>query len=138
MSYSRSLTLAKSRSKVAHEPSGSSPALPECSVVVEGFGRTGLPDCFERSVNTSELLQQADGGVLTRRRLDVTDELLKLGPAITGPQEVAAGNPNRPRDADLRPPRAAPAGAAVPLPARGGPGACEPGGQAAAQRLSAR
>ena len=28
MSYSRSLTLAKSRSKVAHEPSDSSPALP--------------------------------------------------------------------------------------------------------------
>ena len=109
MSYSRSLTLTKSRSKVTHEPSDSSPAfaqlvvpvnwsswqldllpelgelagqlahpmydrlaagsepaageadrvtqLPECSVVVEGFGRTGLPDCFERGVKASELLE---------------------------------------------------------------------------------
>ena len=31
--------------------------LAEGSVVVEGFGRTGLPDCFERSVNASELLE---------------------------------------------------------------------------------
>jgi hypothetical protein len=31
--------------------------LPKCSVVVEGFGRTGLPDCFERSVEKSELLE---------------------------------------------------------------------------------
>jgi len=45
--------------------------LPECSVVVEGFGRTGLPDFFERSVNTSELLKQADVGVLARPWLDV-------------------------------------------------------------------
>ena len=33
----------------------------------------------------------------------MTDELLNLSPTITGPQEVAAGNPNRPSDADLRP-----------------------------------
>jgi hypothetical protein len=33
----------------------------------------------------------------------VTDELLNLSPTITDPQEVAAGNPNRPGDADLRP-----------------------------------
>ena len=31
--------------------------LPECSVVVEGFGRTGLPDCSERSVKASEFLE---------------------------------------------------------------------------------
>src|SRR5215813_4227646 len=77
--------------------------LPECSVVIEGFGRTGLPDCCERSVNTSELLEQADVGVLARPWLDVIDELLKLSPTISDPQEVAAGNPNRPSDADLRP-----------------------------------
>jgi hypothetical protein len=108
MSYSRSLTLAKSRSKVAHDPSDSSPRSPfvvpmnrsawqsdllpelgklasqlahpmhdrlaagsepaaceadrvtqlaEGSVVVERFGRTGLPDCFERSVKASEILE---------------------------------------------------------------------------------
>ena len=109
MSYSRSLTLAKSRSKVAHEPSDSSPALlefvvpmyrsawqfdllpelgelasqlahpmhdrlaagsepaaceadrvtqlAEGSMVVEGIGRAGFPDCFERSVKASELLE---------------------------------------------------------------------------------
>jgi len=72
-------------------------------VVIEGFGRTGLPDCFERSVKTSEFLEQADVGVLARSWLDVTDELLKLSPTISDPQEVAAGNPNRPSDADLRP-----------------------------------
>jgi hypothetical protein len=33
----------------------------------------------------------------------VIDELLKLGPTISDPQEDAAGNPNRPGDADLRP-----------------------------------
>src|SRR6476661_5103829 len=77
--------------------------LPEGSVVVEGFGRTGLPDCFERSVKASELLEEADVGVLVRPWLDVIDELLELGPAISDPQEVAAGNPNRPSDADLRP-----------------------------------
>src|SRR5919206_4881702 len=59
--------------------------LPECSVVVEGFGRTGLPDCFERSVKASELLEEADVGVLVPPSLDVTDELLKLSPTITHP-----------------------------------------------------
>src|SRR5580704_2251373 len=82
--------------------------LPECSVVVEGFGRTGLPDCFERSVNASELLEQAEGGVLAGRWLDVIDELLKLSPTISDPQVVAAGNRNRPSDADLRPPEPLP------------------------------
>src|SRR6185312_13856007 len=77
--------------------------LAEGSVVVEGFGRTGLPDCFERSVNASELLEEADAGVLVRPWLHVIDELLKLSPAISDPQEVAAGNRNRPGDADLRP-----------------------------------
>src|SRR5580698_2470478 len=77
--------------------------LRECSVVVEGFWRTGLPDCFERSVNTSELLEQAEGGVLVRPWLDVIDELLNLSPTISDPQEVAAGDPHRPSDADVRP-----------------------------------
>ena len=77
--------------------------LAEGSVVVEGFGRAGLPDCFERSVNASELLEEADVGVLVRPWLDVIDELLKLSPTISDPQEVAAGNRNRPSDADLRP-----------------------------------
>src|SRR5687767_1727619 len=77
--------------------------LAEGSVVVEGFGRTGLPDCFERSVNASELLEQADVGVLVRLWLHVIDELLKLSPTTSDPQEVAAGNRNRPGDADLRP-----------------------------------
>ena len=31
------------------------------------------------------------------------DELFKLSPTISDPQEVAAGNRNRPSDADLRP-----------------------------------
>src|ERR1700729_3150669 len=82
--------------------------LPECSVVVEGFGRTGLPDCFERGVNTSELLEQAERGVLAGRRRDLTDDLLSLSPAISDPEEVAAGNRNRPGDADLRPPEPLP------------------------------
>src|SRR6202012_5308682 len=77
--------------------------LAEGSVVVEGFGRTGLPDCFERSVNASELLEYADAGVLVRPWLPVIDEPLTLSPAIGDPQEVAAGNRNRPGDADLRP-----------------------------------
>src|SRR5580698_573370 len=60
------------------------------SVVVEGFGRAGLPDCFERSVKASELLEYADVGVLVRPWLHVIDELLKLSPTISDPQEVAA------------------------------------------------
>src|SRR2546422_11139166 len=76
--------------------------LAEGSVVVEGFRRTGLPDCFERSVNASELLEEADV-VLVRPWLDVIDELLKLSPTISDPQEVVAGNRNRSSDADLRP-----------------------------------
>src|ERR1700722_9194384 len=77
--------------------------LAEGSVVVEGFGRTGFPDCFERSVKASELLEDADIGVLVGPWLHVIDELLELSPTISDPQEVAAGNPNRPCDADLRP-----------------------------------
>src|SRR6476660_5114864 len=77
--------------------------LPEGSVVVEGFGRTGLPDCFERTVKASELLEEADVGVLVRPWLDVIDELVKLSPTISDPQEVAAGRRNRSSDADLRP-----------------------------------
>src|SRR5580704_17031387 len=77
--------------------------LAEGSVVVEGFGRTGLPDCFERSVKASELLEYADVGVLVGPWLHVIDELLKLSPTISDPQEVAARNRNGPSDADLRP-----------------------------------
>src|SRR5215217_3430644 len=77
--------------------------LAEGSVVVEGFGRTGLPDCSERSVKVSKLLEEADVGVLIRSWLHVIDELLKLSPTISDPQEVAAGNRNRPSDVDLRP-----------------------------------
>src|SRR6185295_3794383 len=72
--------------------------LTEGSVVVEGFGRTGLPDCLERSVNTSELLEEADVGVLVRPWLDVIDEFFKLSPTTSGSQEVAAGDRNRPSD----------------------------------------
>src|SRR3954452_18734105 len=77
--------------------------LAEGPVVVEGFGRAGLPDCLERSVKASELLEEADVGVLVRPWLDVIDELLHLSPTITDPHEVAAGDRNRPSDADLRP-----------------------------------
>src|SRR5437016_10057906 len=67
--------------------------LAEGSVVVEGFGRTGLPDCLERRVQASELREKADVGVLVRPWLDVLDELLTLSPTISDPQEVAAGHP---------------------------------------------
>jgi hypothetical protein len=72
-------------------------------VVVERFGRAGLPDCLERSVKASQLLEEADVGVLVRRWLDVIDELLDLSPTISDPHEVAPSNRNRPRDADLCP-----------------------------------
>src|SRR4029079_15164685 len=74
--------------------------LPEGSVVVEGFERTGLPDGFERSVKASELLEEAAVGFLARPWLDVIDELLELSPTIGDPHEVAVGNRNRPSDAD--------------------------------------
>src|SRR4249919_490006 len=74
--------------------------LTEGSVVVEGFGRARFPDCPERSVKASELFEEADGGVLVRTWLDVLDELLDLSPTISDPQDVAAGNLNRPGDAD--------------------------------------
>src|SRR3954462_11315150 len=77
--------------------------LAEGSVVVEGFGRAGLPDCLERSVNASELLEEADVGIVVRPWLHVIDELVKLGPTISDPQKIASGNRNRPSDADLRP-----------------------------------
>src|ERR1700761_9516986 len=96
--------LGELASQATHPPhdrlaAGSEPAsgeagrvsqLPERSVIVEGFGRARLPDVLERSMNTSELRQQADGGVLAGRRQDVIDELLELGPAISDPDEVAA------------------------------------------------
>ena len=95
-------------------------------MVVEGVGRTGLPDCFERSVNTSELLEQAEGGVLAGRWLDVIDELLKLSPTISDPQQVAAGNPNRPGDADLRPPEPLPQAPQSRYPPAADPGPMNP------------
>src|SRR5438067_9215330 len=60
--------------------------LADGSVVVEGLGRTGLPNCFERTVKASKLLEQADVGALVRPWLDVIDELLDLGPTISDPQ----------------------------------------------------
>src|SRR5581483_5403298 len=74
--------------------------LAERSVVVEGFGRTGLPDCFERSVNTSKFLEEADVGVLVRRWLDVIDVLLKLSPTTRDPHDVAAHRWHWPSDAN--------------------------------------
>jgi hypothetical protein len=53
-------------------------------------------------VKPSEFLEQADVGVLICPWLDVIDELLKLSPTISDPQEVAARMPNRPSDADRR------------------------------------
>src|SRR5215472_12556362 len=61
--------------------------LAEGPVVVEGFGRTGLPDCSERSVHASELLEQPDVGVLVRPWLHVSDELVELSPTIRDPQD---------------------------------------------------
>src|SRR3954453_7634601 len=75
--------------------------LAEGSVVVEGFTRAGLPDCFDPSVNASELLEQADVGALVRPWLHVVDELLELSPTISDPQDVAAANGNRPGYPDL-------------------------------------
>src|SRR3954469_4460302 len=100
--------------------------LAESSVVVEGFGRAGLADCFERSVNASELLEEADMGVLVRPWLDVIDELLDLSPTISDPQEVAAGNPNRPSDADLRPLEPLPQAPQSRYPAAADPGPVNP------------
>jgi hypothetical protein len=77
--------------------------LPERFVVVERCGWTGLPDRFERGVKTSELPEQPNVGLLSRRWLDVIDELLELGPTASDPQEIASGALNRERGADLRP-----------------------------------
>src|SRR3954452_21247009 len=100
--------------------------LAEGSVVVEGFGRAGLPDCFEYSVNASELLEHADVGILVRPWLDVIDELLNLTPTTSDPQEVAAGNPNRPSDADLRPLEPLPQAPQSHYPAPADPGPMNP------------
>src|SRR3954463_2519779 len=100
--------------------------LAEGSVVVEGFGRAGLPDCFERTVNASELLEQADVGLLVRPWLDVIDELLNLSPTSSDPQEVAAGNRNRPSDADLRPLEPLPQAPQSRYPAAADPGPMNP------------
>src|SRR5687767_15965380 len=52
--------------------------LAEGPVVVEGFGRAGLPDRVERGVNASEFLEQADVGVLVRPLLHVIDGIFEL------------------------------------------------------------
>src|SRR5580698_1832266 len=54
------------------------------------------------------------------------DELLKLSPAISDPQEVAAGNPNRPSDADLRPPEPLPQAPQSRYPPAANPGPMNP------------
>src|SRR6516165_4535614 len=100
--------------------------LAEGSVVVERFGRTGLPDRFERSVKASELLEEADVGVLVRPWLHVIDELLELSPTISDPREVAAGHRNRPGDADLRPLEPFPQAPQSRDPAAAGPGPVNP------------
>src|SRR3954463_6672701 len=100
--------------------------LAEGSVVVEGFGRTRLPDCSELSVKAPELLEEADVGVLVRPWLHMIDELLKLSPTISDPQEVAAGNPNRPSDADLRPLEPLPQAPQSCYPATADPGPMNP------------
>ncbi len=102
--------------------------LAEGSVVVEGFrfGRAGLPDCCERSVKASKLLEEADVGVFVRWWLDVIDELLSLSPTITDPREVAAGNPTRPGDADLRPLEPLPEAPQSRYPAAADPGPMNP------------
>jgi hypothetical protein len=56
----------------------------------------------------------------------VTDELLNLSPTITDPQEVAAGNPNRPSDADLRPLEPLPQAPQSRYPAAAHPGPMNP------------
>src|SRR3954453_23042959 len=60
--------------------------LAEGSVLVEGFGPQGLPDCSEHSVKASELLEEADVGLLGRPWLQVTHELLNLSPTISATQ----------------------------------------------------
>jgi hypothetical protein len=100
--------------------------LSEGSVIVEGFGRTGLPDGFERSVKASELLEYADVGVLTRPWVDVIDELLKLSPTTRNSQEIASANPNRPSDADLRPLQPLPQAPQSRYPAAADPGPMDP------------
>src|SRR4029453_18508442 len=98
----------------------------EGSVLVEGFGGAGPPHCFERTVKASELLEEADVGVLVRPWLDVIDELLNLSPTISDPEEVAAGNPNRPSDADLRPLEPLPQAPQSRYPAAADPGPMNP------------
>src|SRR5581483_4827580 len=100
--------------------------LTEGPVVVEGFGRARLPDCPERSVEVPELLEQADVGPLVRPWLDVVDELLRLSPPVSGPQEVAAGSRNRPRDAGLCALEPLPQAPQPRYPAASGPGPVDP------------
>src|SRR5580692_5824566 len=54
------------------------------------------------------------------------DELLNLGPAISDPKEVAAGNPNRPGDADLRAPEPLPQAPQSRYPPAADPGPVNP------------
>src|SRR6478736_4982283 len=54
------------------------------------------------------------------------DELLNLSPTTIDPQEVAAGNPDRPGDADLRPPEPLPQAPQSRYPAAADPGPVNP------------
>jgi hypothetical protein len=58
--------------------------------------------------------------------MDVTDELLNLSPTTSNPQEVAAGTPNRPSDADLRPLEPLPQAPQSRYPAAADPGPMNP------------
>src|SRR5579875_1011949 len=109
--------------------------LPEGSVIVEGFGGTRLPDCLERCVNVSELLEEAEGRVLASWWLDMIDELLELSPTAGDSQDIVSSNPDRPSDTDRRGLEPLPQ---APLPAHGGPRGDEPAGQEAALRRSGR
>ena len=94
--------------------------LAEGSVVVEGFGRTGLPNCFERSVKASE---SSKYGRMSPRPPWLDDDDSSISPK-TALRRSRAGNPNR--RATRIAPRAAPAGAAVPLPGAADPGPMNP------------
>ena len=77
-------------------------------------------------MKASQFLEQADVRVLAGRWMDVIDELLKLSPTTSDAQEVAAGNRNRPGDADLRPLEPLPQAPQPRDPAAAGPGPVNP------------
>lgn len=92
-------------------------------MVIKGLGRARLPGCTERAVDAAELLEQADGRVLSRQQLNVTDELLGLGPATGDPKKIPAGNAYWLRDTDLRAPETLPQALKSLYPSAADPGA---------------